>query len=97
MQQQGQKVDAQQWLDPAELFQVHRRHMELRLQLTEPFLDDRLPLVSPQHLFAGQLMVVGDPEANGCVDESGVTKSLQAPCTTACIAKWSSRTWPRVS
>ncbi len=48
LDQQREEVHAQQRLNAMNCFEVHRRDLEVSLQLRETFLDHRLPLVGVQ-------------------------------------------------
>ncbi|MEZ6089292.1 MAG: hypothetical protein R3C05_14915 [Pirellulaceae bacterium] len=50
MRHQSEEINRQQAIDPADALQIHRSHLEICLQMREPFLDDWLTLVCLQDL-----------------------------------------------
>ena len=60
LDQQGEEVHREQRLDTVDGLQVHRRHLEVGLQLGKPFFDGGLPLVGFQQFQFGKFHDVGD-------------------------------------
>lgn len=60
LNEERKEVDAQERLDPPASLQVHRGHLEIRLQLLEALLQKRLAFVGPKDLELGKLLIIGD-------------------------------------
>ncbi len=74
---QGEEVHTQQRLNPTGLLQEHGGHHEVRLQLLETFLDQRLLFVRQEQLQRGQRLVVGD-QREGPIAERFLRQPLRA-------------------
>ncbi len=70
LNEERKEVDAQERLDPPPGLQVHRGHLEVRLQLLEALLQKRLALVRPKELELWKVFVIGDQR------EDAVLKSV---------------------
>ena len=80
LHQQREEVDAQQCLDAMDRLEVDGRHLEVGLELREPFLDHRLPLVGVEQVQLGEIGNIRDegedPVAGGLGGDLGVVDAV---------------------
>jgi hypothetical protein len=87
LHKQRKEGDAQQRLDAVDRLEVDGRHLEVGLELREPLLDRRLPLVGVEQVQLGRIAHIRDQRedaiAVGLSGGSGIVNAVGLPADIA--------------